>query len=364
MNEGKNGRMAAEAIQRKKAWVMAIALIGKPASVSDHDLTIPNYGSGHWKTKQLKRRLNELEMDLKSVCTKYILLKWSPSTLQKAVRYLARKYDEWCKAKEGIWEVDRVHNFEQAVGQMGFRKFMECPLYAQVLVQGFQGAAIRHPEYHLARDLELLNNLFLDAEKLSEELFQKKIPHATEVNQSLARSTILTCFNLLEAFVSGLIAEYILANPNAPSELIQKLRKPDRTRNSLAARFEDIPCMVTGNPDAIVELKPVLATLFGECKELRNSYVHCVPSATATSRGVSKEGRFHAADAQAVRTAVRHTLEAIRGTWKVVYGCEGPRWLKTCDHSDRFPSLGVGLQGATLSRRPACAASQGLSSLR
>jgi hypothetical protein len=347
MNGTKNSLLAAEAIQRKKAWVMAIAIVGKPPSVSDHDLTIPKYGSAKWQTKQLKRHLNELEMDLKSICAKYILLRWCPSTRQKTIRYLAGKYDEWRKAREGIWEIDRVHDLEQAVGQLKFRSIMECPLYAQVLLQGFQGAAIRHPEYHLARDLELLNNLFFDAEKISEELFQKRIPHATEVNQSLARSTILTCFNLLEAFVSGLIAEYILANPEAPPEIIQKLTKPDRTRNSLAARFEDIPCTITGNPGAMAELKPVLVTLFGECKELRNSYVHCVPSATATSRGASKERRFHAADGQAVRTAVEHTSKAIRGAWKIVYGREGPRWLKARDRSDRFPSLGVGLQGAT-----------------
>jgi hypothetical protein len=347
LNQSKNSRLAAEATERKKAWVMAIALIGKPSNVPAHDLKIPDYYSAHWQTKKLKRHLNELEMDVKSVCMEYILLKWGPSTLQKAVRYLATKYDEWCKAREEIWEIDRVHDFEQAVGQMRFRNIMECPLYAQVLLQGVQGAAIRHPEYHLARDLALLNNLFFDAEKLSEELFRKRISHATEVNQSLARSSILTCFNLLEAFVSGLVAEYILANPDAPSEIVRKLKNPDRTRNSLAARFEDVPCTITGNPNAMAGLKPVLVTLFGECKELRNSYVHCVPSVTATSRGASKEGRFHAADAQAVRTTVKHTLEAIRGTWKVVYGREGPRWLKARDHSDRFSSLGVSLQGAT-----------------
>jgi hypothetical protein len=349
LNQSKNSRLAAEATQRKKAWVMAIALVGKQSNVSAHDLKIPDYCSGHWQAKKLKRHLNELETDLKSICTEFILLKWSSSTLQKAVRYLATKYDEWCKAREEIWEIDRVHDFERAVGQLGFRNIMECPLYAQVLLQGFQGAAIRHPEYHLARDLALLNNLFFDAERLSEELFRKRISHATEVNQSLARSSILTCFNLLEAFVSGLVAEYILANPDAASEIIRKLKNPDRTRNSLAARFEDVPCAITGNPNAMAGLKPVLATLFGECKELRNSYVHCVPSVIATSRGASKEGHFHAADAQAVRTTVKHTLEVIRGTWKIVYGREGPRWLKACDPSGRFPSLEVTLQRETSS---------------
>jgi len=106
---------------------------------------------------------------------------------------------------------------------------MDCPPYAQILLQGFSGAAIRHPEYHLASDLALLYNLFLDMEALNDEALSQLKVHCSEHSQSLARSVILTCFNLLESFASGLAAAFLINNPNVLEDVVQQLkgRKPN-----------------------------------------------------------------------------------------------------------------------------------------
>ena len=329
--------LVSKAIELKKAWVFGVVLIGKPANLPLGELNVPDYKN--LSINALKSLLSDLESDIDTIGKRYILEDWSRCRREKAIKWMAQMHDEWTVARLPVWEIGRVYDIEQSIGRLGFRKIMECPLYAQVLVQGVQGAAIRHPEYHLARDLELLTNLFFDAELISDNLAKRQIPHSTEVNQSLARSTILTCFNLLEAFVSGVVAEFLMANPGAPDGTMQKLKKPDRTRNSLAARFEDVPAIITGKEGVMDTLRPVLSPLFGECKNLRNAYVHCVPSATATERGASKEARFHETEASAVRKTVRLTVDAIRASWKIVHGKESPLWLKQPDSSGLFPKL-------------------------
>lgn len=333
-NKYKISELAQEASSYKKAWIMSLALFGKPASISSDQLSLQPYLNS--EIKPLKRHIEDLQHDLKEVFGKISAFNVSSPKGKKAVLWLSKKHDEWLQSNEAIWEIGRVQDVEQHLGLLKFREVMECPLYAQVLLQGFLGAGIRHPEYHLARDIELLNNLFFDSEAVSAESLRTKVQHGTEVNQSLARSTILTCFNLLEAFVSGLVAEYIMANPDAPDETIRKLKNPDRTRNSLAARFEDVPGIIAGKPGVMESSRPVLTQLFGECKDRRNAYVHCVPAATASARGAAKEARFHETDAAAVRKTVNVTIQAIRAAWKCIHGKDGPRWLRQPETSGCF----------------------------
>jgi|GEM_PF-3228917 hypothetical protein len=334
MNDTKTPRLATQATELKKAWVVGMALVGKPPSIPLDHMELPNYV--RWQIEPLKRQIVDLEKDLETIGKEFILEGWSAISRKNAVPWLARKHDEWFASKKFVYELGRVHEVEQALGRLGFRRFLECPAYAQVLLQGFNGAAIRHPEYHLARDLALLNNLFLDAEAIADEHLKNKKLHSNETSQSLARSTILACYNLLESFISGLVAEFAIKYPNAPDETIKKLQKPkDR---SLKARFEEVPDLVTGSTNVMEPMKSVLAPLFGDYQKRRNAFVHCEPGPTT-----AKESLFHETDAKVVRETVSLTIQAIRAAWKIVYNTEGPRWLHDPDAKGGFPRIDASL---------------------
>ena len=330
MSDDKITRLAADAVQWKKAWVMGIAFLGNPANELPAAFAVPNYL--HWQIKPLKRELDCLRQDLDEIGKHLISEDWNSTQRNKTVLWLATKHDEWVQSRQSIWEIGRVHEVEKSIGRLRFRKSIECPAYAQVLIQGFNGTAIRHPEYHLARDLALLYNLFLDAEAIADGYLKNRNLHSNEISQSLARSVILTCYNLLESFVSGLVAEFIIKNPDAPSGIIKRLEKPkDR---SLKARFEEVPELVTGIPNVMEPIKSILIPLFGDYQKRRNAFVHCEPGPITT-----KETFFHETNAKVVRETISLTIRAIRAAWKLVHNADGPSWLPNPDTKGRFPNI-------------------------
>ena len=334
MSDDKITRLAGEALRLKKAWVMSIALLGRPANVLQEHLKLPNYS--RWQINPLKSHIGKLRICMNDIGKAFVLEDWNPTQRNRAIPWLASKYDEWMRSKQAIWEIGRVHEVESAIGRLGFRKLMECPAYAQVLLQGFSGAAIRHPEYHLARDLALLTNLFLDAEAIADDHQRNRRPHNNENSQSLARSVILACYNLLESFLSGLVAEFVIHNPQAPEETLKKLQKPkDR---SLKARFEEVPALVTGVENVMAPFRNTLNPLFGDYQKRRNAFVHCEPGPVTP-----KEAFFHETEAKVVKETISLTTLAIRAAWKVVHKTEGPRWLPDPDANGRFPKIDVSL---------------------
>jgi len=338
MNDDKKGRLAREAIKLHSAWILGVALLGKAANVANEDLTVPKYHG--WENKTLKRQIGNLQDSMDTLC-KFLLLNWKRSQLQSVSTWLAERYSDWCKASKPVFDLGRVHEIESAVGALGHRRWMDCPPYAQVLLQGFHGAAIRHPEYHLATDLALLYNLFRDSEEIIDEAQRAKKLHTSEHSQSLARSVILTCFNLLESFVTGLATAFRLENPTAPATTLDKLTDKG---SSLRKRFLQYPEIITGKTGLLDENKPPLKALFGECKQRRDSFVHCEPGATPTKWGYVKEQEFHSVDAATVQTTVDLTCEAICLVWRVVHGKDRPSWLPEPGNDGRFPHVRVRLQ--------------------
>jgi hypothetical protein len=339
MSFDKLARLADQALRLKKAWLLAAAFIGADKKMTEKDLVIPTYLA--WENKLLKHHIADLEYDFEFTA-KQIFLNWKRTNLSTTTAWFAQWFDAWEQAGFALFDLGRVHEFEQTVGRLGFRKVMDCPPYAQILLQGFSGAAIRHPEYHLASDLALLYNLFLDFEALLDEARRQRKPRHLEHGQSLARSVILTCFNLLESFVSGLAAAYLLENPNAPEDLVKKL---ENNNLSLRKRFILFPSLITGRPGLLNDLEPPLQPLFGECKQRRDSFVHCEPGPTPTKRGgYVKEEHFHDVNLAVVQKTVDLTCEAICLVWNAVHGKDKPSWLPKRDDNGRFPRVRVALR--------------------
>lgn len=335
----KHKRLVLEALQLKRAWLLAAAILGR--QFTEKELFIENYISRD--NKWLKRHIANLQDDFE-LLAKQMLLDWNRGNLASATAWLAQQYEAWMKAGFGVFELGRVYEVEKVLGRLGYRRFNDCPPYAQVLLQGYYGAAIRHPEYHLATDLALLFNLFLDAEALNDEAMRQKKVHSSEHSQSLARSVILTCFNLLESFTSGLGAAYLIETPNVPEKLAQQLKglKPNGRDLGLREKIVLFPSLITGKPK-LDENQPPLKELFGECKQRRDSFVHCEPGPQDTKWGYNKETRFHQVDRDIVQKTVNLTCETICLSWKTVHGKDRPTWLPKRDGDGRFESVQVRL---------------------
>ncbi len=338
MSADKHARLAAEALQLKKAWLLTAAVMGLGPQLTEKEYFIPNYLAR--ENKWLKRQIEDLQDDFENQA-KQILLNWKRSSLQSKSAWFAEQFDAWQATGCALFDLGRVYEFERTVGQLGFRKFMECPPYAQILLQGFNGAAIRHPEYHLASDMALLYNLFMDSQLLMDEAARLRQVHGSEHNQSLGRSVILTCFSLLESFVSGLAMAFLMENPNAPEHVVKKLEDKNL---SLRKRFILFPSLISGQPSVLNDTQPPLQSLFGECKERRDSFVHCEPGAAPTKWGYVKEAHFHDVNLAVVSKTVDLTYEAVCFAWKAAHGKDKPSWLPKRESNGRFPRVQVALR--------------------
>lgn len=336
-------RLANELETLTKAYLLALAICG-PAADSDPGPVLNADSSLLVDKSAMRSRINGLRERFGAVAEK-LFLDWKPTDLEKAVAWLAPRFDAWRAEKMGIFNLCRVFEFEEALGTLGFKRVMDCPPYAQMVLQGFAaGAGIRFPEYHAATDLALAYDLYLDSEAIIEDLRVKQLPRSSEYSQSLGRIAILSCFNLLETFVSGLAADYLMRHPEAPAEKVKLLQHNNPT---LKERFRNVPAAILDNPNWMDFDKPPYEPLFGEYSRRRNSFVHCEPHLERNAARQFKERHFHDINLVTVRAAVDLTLEAICATWKSVHGRERPSWLPKKDASGRFPLINVALTSAS-----------------
>ncbi len=329
----KKQRLVEEALVLRKAWILAMAWVGQ--KVSDDWLSLPTYSA--WPNKELKRELKKLEADFCEVL-RFILAEWKGVQVKRVARWFATKLDEWNQSQDLVFCLGRVQDVQRALGRLRAERPMEFPPYAEVLLQGFRSMAVRHPEYHLARDLVLLHNLFRDAEASIEASLKQGKPSSTEVRQSLARSVIITCYNLLESFVSGLAVAWAMENQKPVEEITNKL--PRKGRASLKERFIEVPSIIVrGTTGLLDDTKPPFQALFGDFKRRRDSFVHCEPGPQTSKYGQVKEAAFHDVGVAVVEQTVNLTLEAIRVAWKAVHGREKPHWLPERGPDGRFPRV-------------------------
>jgi hypothetical protein len=267
-------------------------------------------------------------------------MQWSAENRLATSSWLAEQFDRCTAAVPAPTCIGRVEEIERVIGRLGLHRHMDCPPYAQVMFQGFEeGAGIRHPEYHLASDIALLYSLFLDSEQLSTD--------HSEHSQSLGRSVILTCFNLLEAFITGLAAAFVYENPNAPRDTIQQLKgfgADGRYLNfRLDEKYERFPTLITGKSGWKIDQPPFL-DLFGRVKDQRNAMTHpSMPFHPGDKKRTENESRFHDITLDGVREVVNLTSEGICRVWQFVHGNPKPSWLGLRQENDRFPHVKVKL---------------------
>src|SRR5262245_4888749 len=163
---GGRERLARTAYRLKKAWLLCVGIVGVrnlPLKFSAM-LTVPDYQS--WSRAKLESQVKALEEDLEEILRATIRGTLGRKSLNRVAQWLEEQYEKWDAAGRGKYSISTVHEFERHVGPLRSRERMEVPAYGEMLLQGALGLAIRHPEYMLARDLELFFDLHQDADRL------------------------------------------------------------------------------------------------------------------------------------------------------------------------------------------------------
>ena len=324
-------RLAARALNLKKAWIIAAMMIGHVPR--DGDETIPAYDS--WSQTRLQGHIPDLEADICDAL-KSVLLSPALALSEEAVSWMAAQFDRWQREGFGLLNLSSALEFERLVAPLDDRGVLDIPPYAEMLLQPGIEVAFRHPEYMLARDLDCLHSLYLDAEALLAKVDWTRPPAwaagASENAQGLGRLTILTCFNLLESFTSGLAKAHCMLHPELDEQVRARLLS---TQEPLRKRFLAVPRQILGFEPPLDLNKPPLSALFGTIKAYRDSFVHCEPGDQVSVFGHVKQALFHDVSPQLVVEALSLTETAIRELWFAIHSRPGPRWLAARDDDGR-----------------------------
>ncbi len=214
-------KLQSRATELKKACIFLCALIGQADEVFE---TVPNYSG--LKTRELRNEVNILKADYLKLFKRAFRLRTNAERLAR-LKVLAELFDSFDQSGRGRFFAGTAFELEESVGAIRSDNNLDIPPYAEVIVQGFQGVAFRHPEYMLSRDLELSYNLFTQANSLINSTGPKVriegwIRSAVVNAISLGRLTIICCFNLLEATVNGISRAYIMLHPEADVKKLVK----------------------------------------------------------------------------------------------------------------------------------------------
>jgi hypothetical protein len=263
---------------------------------------------------------------------------------------LAERFDEWEKLDRGLFVISTAWEFEQNVAPLHKdSETLDIPPYAELLLQPGVDVAFRHPEYMLARDLEFLYELCFDT-----ELLLRQVPDwssaprwamaASENLQTLARTVVLSCFNLIESFVSGLARSHVMRHSTLDEQGAKRLLN---NQEPLRKRVIAIPKAIVGESTSLDINKPPFSELFGEIKHHRDAFVHCEPGPLLSERGLPKEALFHDVSFEFAQRSVRSTIEVIRLIWRAVHDRSGPLWLHDLDDTGHFGRINL-----TVAARP------------
>lgn len=185
------------------------------------------------------------------------------------------------------------------------------------------GLQTEYPEMHLFRDMAIANNNVIKLEKQLEHFHgkswkdakeQKKRQQIAELNRECAynrRMCILSCFNLVEAYINGIFWAYVQKH-DIP-ELSNKRQKIlTEGQASIIDKLTKIPGIVANGEEPLNVDEDPLKTFRETLKPFRDSIVHASPfSAPERFGGYEKLSKVYELDSFTVDKTVSVTFEII-----------------------------------------------------
>ncbi|MFH1057942.1 MAG: hypothetical protein V1797_04570 [Pseudomonadota bacterium] len=271
---------------------------------------------------------NRLSDEIRSFCTK--------NFANMTERKLEILY-EAIKEKRGL-EIP-LTDFEKTYSPIRPQVLKDTPPYSTVIIS-LWGLKFRHPEYFLTNDIIQSLSMAVEARNALNEIEKKTHVEAHARLEEIVglqrkegfacRSIILSCYNLLEAYLNGLAWVFALDKEkmSAVSNNARKLIE-DSGQVSLKEKVVKYPKIISGSPlwgDNDDPPKLLLTDL----KQFRDSLVHPSPfSVPERFGGYDKLQTFYLVDIGVSMITTRHTVGIISHIHEHINGASSPplKWL-------------------------------------
>jgi len=226
--------------------------------------------------------------------------------------------------------------FIEKIGKPKSGTLKEAPLHSTVDISVW-GLQFEHPELHLVKDLEVAFNEVLDIEEEIKNYEGKAFSHLRNNRPTIAklqrklsfvrRMTLLSCFNLVEAYLNGLAWEFV-QKVDIESFSNRQKKLLDTSRTSILDKLMKYPIICSQRDDILFSgEKPPYSIFRDLIKPFRDSIVHASPFAAPESfGGYDKLTKLYELSTETVKKAVETTLEIIKKINEFMGYNQLPHW--------------------------------------
>jgi hypothetical protein len=215
-----------------------------------------------------------------------------------------------------------------------------APLHSTIALSPW-GLQTEFPEMHLIKDLSVALNSLLETEDKLDKLKPVRWHNAKENDVRsvvadlqrqaafLRRMCVLSCFNLVEAYINGIAWEYVQTTDiSSLSNKKQKILTEGQV--SILDKLVKIPPIVADqSPGPLEKDTEPLVTFKNAIKPFRDSIVHASPfSAPERFGGYEKLSKVYELNTDTVKRTVKMTLEMIGMLYRFFGGQKHqPQWV-------------------------------------
>lgn len=343
--EIKSGRQreAAEIVRYKKAAAVGRLLLGELDGPMDA-ITTEQYLK---KTrKELLSERDASRASLRGEITKFCKKNFEnveAEDLVKLYDLLTEHHSEWFLP---------LTDFELRIGKFKAGVLRGAPLHSTIHISPW-GLRTEFPEQHLVKDMALAFN---DAVEIEEHRLtpyrtkswreRKQLETRSEIadlirrHEASLRTCVLSCFNLIEAFINGVAWDHAhMHDLSGFSKDNRNVLTESERPVSIVTKLVRVPGLVAGRDSGpLHQTRNPLKSFIEIVKPYRDAIVHASPFAAPEKfGGYDKLSKLYELDLRVVRTAVDVTTAVVREIHQFVHGgSELPLWFLSRNIEGKF----------------------------
>jgi len=333
--DAKSGRQreALEIVRYKKAASVGRLLLGElngpmePVSVQQY-IDKPR--------KQLISERDSLRTSLRGEIAKFCRNNFEsvdPEDLVKLYDVLFEHQSEWFVS---------LTEFEREFGRFKSGVLKGAPLHATVRISPW-GLQTEFPEHHLIRDLAVSLNEAIDIEEHRLTPYRTKswrerkelgtrpeIADLIRRRNANLRACVLSCFNLIEAYINGLAWDYVqMHDISGLTEKNRNVLTESKGFVNIIDKLIKVPALTTGRETGpLHQTRDPLKSFIEIVKPHRDAVVHASPfTAPQKFGGYDKLSKLYDLNLHTVREAVEITIALTKAIHQFVDGTTAlPLW--------------------------------------
>jgi len=253
-------------------------------------------------------------------------------------------------ARGSSWRLSFIE-FAELLGQPREGVLRGAPLHATVCLSYLWGLQTEYPEMHLSRDLAYSFNRATEAEielekyaEMPKSIAKTKKPEIAQLERSGVfhrRMCVLSCFNLVEAYVNGLAWDCDQTHQDLSKKSRRLLREEDRFVSIIDKLIKYPRIVARQKHGPLHQTQDPLKAFIEIIKPYRDSIVHASPfSAQERFGGYEKLSKIYELDMKTVIQTVDVTLDMISVIHQFVGG-DGllPSWMPSRKDEGTFEEV-------------------------